>query len=192
MSTSPALPTSPGRPTACDALTAAGAPCRFPPRLGATRCINHDPVYRQRQEQNRRAGVRNAATARAHRARLRVDTALYSIDEWALADRASIQALLDAVIRLELAGRLPNARARNLIRALGLAIRNFDTPPKERHKPQAARHNLTRYYHTRRSLDNHLDELCAEAETRDAARRNGMSPGAPTPSTVLFPPVTDP
>jgi hypothetical protein len=154
----------------CSATTAAGLPCRFPPRLHTTLCINHDPAYREQQARNRQAGIHSATEARVRRASLRTTTALYSLDEWALADRASIQAILDAVIRLELAGRLPNNRARNLIRAISIAVRNFDTPSLDAGHGRTARHDLARYNHTRRTLDRHLDTLLQEAEARDAAR----------------------
>ena len=182
MPTSAPYPTSPAngqRPMVlCTAITAAGRPCRFPPRTHSTLCINHDPAYRDQQTRNRQTGVQHAARSRHNRAAIRQTTALYDLDEWALSDRASIQAVLDAVIRLELAGRIPNSRARNLIRAraLALAIRNFDTPPASDQLGRVSRHNLSRYHQARRSLDNNLEALLAEAQHNDDARQEPQHP----------------
>ena len=156
--------------TALTALTASGILCRFSARRGANLCINHDPAYRSEQVQQRQRATDAAAHSRKLRAEQRASSAIYNLDEWVLADRSSIQALLDAVIRLELAGRLPNARARNLLRALSIAVRNFDLPPGDTTHGRTSRHNLTRYHHTRQTLDGHLEALCAEADSRDAAR----------------------
>jgi len=154
----------------CSATTLAGRPCGFSARHQTGLCVNHDPAYREQQARNRRDGVSSSTQARQQRAHLRKNTALYNLDRWALVDRPSIQAILDAVIRLELAGRLPNNRARNLIRAISIAVRNFDTPPHEAQHGRTSRHDLARYNHTRRTLDRHLDTLLQEAEARDAAR----------------------
>jgi len=158
------------QPTGCAATRADGRPCRFPTRLNHTHCINHDPAYRDQQAANRRVGVRAATHTRQLRARLRRTTALYELDEWALADRASIQAVLDAVIRLELAGRIPNHRSRNVIRALAIAVRNFDTPPTDTTHARTYRHNLDRYRRARHVLDANLEALCNEADSRDQDR----------------------
>jgi hypothetical protein len=155
---------------ACTALTASGQSCRFPARRGAAHCINHDPAGRAEQALQRQRATEAATRARRLRAELRTTSALYAFDDWVLADRSSIQALLDAVIRMELAGRLPAARARNLLRALAIAARNFDTPRRDGPAAAAARHNLARYHHIRQSLDARLETLLAEAEVRDAAR----------------------
>jgi hypothetical protein len=154
----------------CTSLAASGAPCRFPARRDTTLCINHDPANRAAQTQQRQRATSAATRNRKLRAKQRSSSALYNLDAWALADRSSIQALLDAVIRMELAGRLPNVRARNLLRALAIAVRNFDTPPIDTAKGRTSRHNLSRYHHTRHSRDTQLEALLAEAEARDAAR----------------------
>ncbi|MFN0148235.1 MAG: hypothetical protein ACKVT1_17175 [Dehalococcoidia bacterium] len=157
-------------PTPCTAITAAGILCNFSARRGTYLCINHDPDYRDQQAAQRRRASEAAARNRKLRAEQRASSAVYNLEEWVLADRSSIQALLDTVIRLELAGRLPSARARNLLRALAIAVRNFDTPPLATANGRTSRHNLSRYHHTRQSLDAHLESLLAEAESRDAAR----------------------
>ena len=154
-------------PTPCSATTHAGRPCRFAARHLTGLCVNHDPAFREQQARNHRTA---ATHSRQLRARERTATTIYTLDTWALADRSSIQALLDAIIRLELAGRLPNARARNLLRALSIAVRNFDTPPLDTTHGRTFRHNLNRYHQTRQTLDEHLEALCAEADSRDAAR----------------------
>jgi hypothetical protein len=51
------------------------------------------------------------------------------------------------------------------------SVRNFDTPPLSPDSGRTFRHNLSRYNHTRDTLDQHLETLIAEAEARDAARQ---------------------
>ncbi|MFN0095814.1 MAG: hypothetical protein ACKVVT_13695 [Dehalococcoidia bacterium] len=140
----------------CPATTRAGNPCRFPARPGTGWCINHDPEYRAQQAENRARGVQTAAARRTHAATIRRSArqATTLVDPWLLSDRASIQALLDTVVQLELAGALPAPRARVLIRAAALAIRNFD--PSQSPNPgagsQPARQNLARYRAVRTNL----------------------------------------
>ena len=177
--------------TTCSASTRDNIPCRFPARRNTTLCINHDPTYTAQQSLNSRTGTAAASHSRRLLAAQRSDTAVFNLDTMPLADRASIQALLDAVIRLELSGRIPGARTRNLLRALSIAVRNFDTPRSDPnnpnpHQPQAARHNLARYDLTRQAIDANIEALCTEADTRDAAR---LAPAATFPSGLLSQPA---
>ncbi len=149
----------------CTATTGAGLPCRFPPRRQTGLCINHDPAYRQAQVANRTTGAAHSTALRIARAHAR-RSPLGAIDPWALVDRASVQAMLDGVIRLELAGALPKERARNLLRALSLAARNFDTPPLARDSSRTARHNLGRYRAVRNALGPQLEAAVAAARPR--------------------------
>ena len=105
-------------PTPCSATTRAGNPCRFAARKATGLCVNHDPAYAEQQRKNVQK-----ATSRSLQARTAVPIPLEYID---LSTRDSIQAILDAVVRLELVGRLPPVRARNILRALSIAMRNLD------------------------------------------------------------------
>lgn len=105
-------------PAPCSATTRAGKPCRFAARKATGLCINHDPAYAEQQRKNV-----ERATSRSLQARTAIPIPLEHID---LSTRDSIQAILDAVVRLELVGRLPPVRARNILRALSIAMRNLD------------------------------------------------------------------
>ena len=168
------IPTSSTSP--CTATTAGGQPCGFPPRRGALLCTNHDPNRRDERRRNQQAGVIAASQARKARAEARLASSVYGFDTWALADRASIQAMIDTVIRLELAGRLPEARVRNLLRALTLAVRNFDPATSGRPLAGRPRHDLARYRYARRSLDQQLEVALAEAAFHDGARATTAPP----------------
>ena len=74
---------------ACVALTRQGTPCRYNTPSGAPYCRNHAP------ENARALAAQNTANGRRPRSSQRLlDASL------ALTDRASIQAALDAAIRL--------------------------------------------------------------------------------------------
>lgn len=92
------------------------------------------------------------------------------LDQFDLSDRAAVQALVDTVIRLELTGRLSDARGRRLIRLLSIAIRNFDPPPRDPGGHRVAHHDRERYETLRTFLEPHLEHICALADERDAAR----------------------
>lgn len=148
----------------CSATTNDGRPCRFAARKATGLCINHDPAYRHQQAVNSAKGVEAS-----RRARRRVyGLAFHQLD---LTDRAGAQAALDAVIRLELAGQIPNHRARNLIRALSIAAHNFDPPPtRDRYRGMHAEHDRDRYDWFRANLDRNLESLIREANAQDEAR----------------------
>ncbi len=123
-------------PDPCSATTRAGNPCQFAARKATGLCINHDPAYAQQQRKN----VENA-TRRSLQVRTAIPIPLEQVD---LSTRASIQAILDAVVRLELAGKLPPVRARNILRALSIATRNLDKQTSFQHSDS--------YYTTRYAL----------------------------------------
>ncbi|MCZ2107988.1 MAG: hypothetical protein LC118_00190 [Dehalococcoidia bacterium] len=102
----------------CSATTRSGKPCRFAARKTSGLCINHDPAYAEQQRSNIRE-----ATRRSLQVRTVIPVPLERAD---LSTCASIQAVPDAIVRLELTGQLAPVRARNLLRALSIAMRNLD------------------------------------------------------------------
>jgi hypothetical protein len=103
-------------PTPCSGTRADGQPCRFAARRASGLCINHDPAYASRQRQNARKGSAYSRETRRREAALPAGVDLYSA--------VGIQAALDLVVRLELAGAITSNRSRNVIRALSIASRN--------------------------------------------------------------------
>jgi hypothetical protein len=102
---------------ACPSLTKFGAPCRFPPRSATGLCINHDPAYRNAQRQNVRRGAQASANSR--------HGAAVAITDFDLSTGRGLQEALTTVVRMELAGKLPIKRARDLLRAISLAADLF-------------------------------------------------------------------
>jgi len=125
------MPAFPPTPIIGTALNKAGKPCAFVARRASGLCINHDPAYHEQQRLNARKGAAASVATRRSRS-IRVD----AVD---LSSRVRIQALLDAVIRLELLGRIPPSRSRNLIRALSLAGRTLAPATEEAAANDAAR-----------------------------------------------------
>ena len=155
-----------GRPPTCTATLSAGYRCRFAARRETGLCINHDPAYRAQQIANRTKGLERAAEARERRSHSPISTL-----DTDLTDRTAVQALLDTVIRLELTGRIPLARSRNLLRALSIATRNFDPPVRYRDGQQRSRHNPTDYALRQRAIQRQVETALAEADERDEARK---------------------
>jgi len=147
----------------CSATARSGEPCQFPARRGSSLCINHDPAYATRQRRNTLKGAA-ASVASRQSTPIRLD----AVD---LSTRAGVQAVLDAVIRLELLGRIPSGRARNLIRALSLATRNFDPPSLTQRQYGYPVNHASAYRDSRAAIDRRLEAACREAEARDTARR---------------------
>ena len=146
-------------PDPCSATTRAGTPCQFAARRASGLCINHDPAYKEQQRANSARGVAASLASR------RAQHHQISLDEFRLTNRESIQATLDAVVRLELTGRIPVTRSRNLIRLLGIASRNFNRDLYNRTSLDSQH-----YDRARQRLDLRLESLCREADTRDEAR----------------------
>jgi len=118
--------------TLCSGTTLEGKPCRFAARHETGLCINHDPAYREQQRQNTLRGA-HASMARRDDIAARVaeiDRQLLEPDPISLDTRAGIQALLETVLRLELAGSLSLARARIVTRMLSIASQNFERIPQ--------------------------------------------------------------
>ena len=144
----------------CSARNRRGKPCRFPARRGRALCINHDPEYRQKQEENRRKGSKEA-----QRQRHRPPVTLAELD---LSERSSIQALVEAVITLELRGSMSATRSRNLIRLLSIATRNLRNSQLGwvTHSDASARHG---YHRARTRLHAQLEALDVSAFPVDDA-----------------------
>ena len=141
----------------CIALTAKGSPCRFKTAPDAPYCPNHDP-------RNQAAlSLQNRANAR----RLRPGPSSRLLDtSFALTDRLSIAAVMDVVLRLQLSGRISDARARTILRYCQVAARNFDRIPAN---TGAREHHEWRPYFQRvEGLLGTIDPLLDEANERDA------------------------
>lgn len=138
-------------PDLCTGLTKAGEACGFSARRESGLCINHDPTYRERQAENTRRGLEaaHAATRKELRARVREP----GFSQFNLTTRERVQACLDGVIRLEMEGRIPLARSRNIIRACSLAMRNFNPPKHVGVQRYESRHDLERYQEARMWFD---------------------------------------
>ncbi len=138
----------------CWGITNLGRPCNFPPRRGTNYCLNHEPGADTVANATRAA--RAAAIKRTSSAHL--ITAVIALD-----NREGIQATLDAVVRLNLAGRLPDRRAEILIRACATAARNFDRATESLDGPVPQSHNGQRYVARVKALLSTIDPLLSEA-----------------------------
>ena len=85
----------------------------------------------------------------------------------ALTDRTAIQAALDAAIRLQLSGRISDARARTLLRYLRAAAFNFDSAAQG----MPPNHELRIYFQRVEGLLVTIDPLLDELNERDAIRQ---------------------
>jgi hypothetical protein len=105
----------------CSATTRAGDACRFAARKVTGLCVNHDPSYKEQQHRNATSGGKKIyAGFRAYKREQNPPVTLE--------DRASIQALAASLLTAELQGNLSPTQARNAIRLLNIAARNFDKP----------------------------------------------------------------
>ena len=151
---------SPPRPRRCPAITRAGTPCKAPPLNDADHCLFHSPATAEAQHDSRRQGGIASGVSR------RSGPADISPEAISLSGRPAIQALLDAIVRLELTGRLAPTRTRNLLRALSLAIRNLEESAEA---PPALEGPA--YEGSRHALDTILEDVCDAAYRADAGRR---------------------
>jgi len=110
----------------CQSFTDRGTPCQMRARIGSAHCISHDPDYRDTARANAVAGGVASGEAR------RVPGDALHIPGFSLGDRRHIQLILDAVLRMDLAGRIEPGRSRRVIKALSIAVRNFDRPGREK------------------------------------------------------------
>ncbi|MEX0784314.1 MAG: hypothetical protein WD557_16860 [Dehalococcoidia bacterium] len=138
----------------CAATTAQGRPCRARPQLGTRVCIYHDPGFAsQRHEHARQGGIASGEARRTPRPLLEARAA-------ALSDPLSVQVLLDAMVRLELLGKMTDARGKRLARLLSLAVRNVGRDG----------HDSTAYGVRRKSVDAELSGLVRQYEEEDRVR----------------------
>lgn len=101
----------------CIAITRKGGACRMRPLRDSDYCVSHDP------RRDAAAAAKRASNA-ASIARRKPAELLESV--LSLTDRVSIQAFLDIIIRLHLAGHLSEAQAKIALRAASIASQNFD------------------------------------------------------------------
>ncbi len=90
-------------------------------------------------------------------------------------DRSSIQAVLDTVARLELAGRISHQRATIVLRACSIATRNFDRTLDTLNGPRPQQHDWYHYFDKVQSLLATIDPLLDEATEHDAAALDSPS-----------------
>ncbi|HML97134.1 MAG TPA: hypothetical protein PKD75_01510 [Tepidiformaceae bacterium] len=145
----------------CRGITRAGIPCRFPPLKGASYCINHDPSADPRQAAAR-AGL---ASGRARRS-----PAEHLLDAaFSLSDRAGVQALLDATLRLAIARRIPTTTVDQVFRGCALAIRNFDAATETLTGPQPQSHDLAQHFALVQGFLASVQPILHEADEAEAA-----------------------
>jgi hypothetical protein len=126
------------------------------PELGESLCRHH---------LHPEAAAESAANARAARtARLNAKPSVELLEAVvALNDRTSIQAILDQVIRLSLAGRLEPKRARVILQACAIAVRNFDPAPQTLAGPRPQNHDWESYFSRVKAALLTIDPLLLEA-----------------------------
>ncbi len=142
----------------CHALTRKGLPCRFPPRVGASYCINHEPGANPRE-----AAIRARAAARPSPAEHLLDAA------FSLSDRAGVQALIDATLRLAIARRIPTTTVEQVFRGCALAIRNFDAATETLTGPTPQAHDLPQHFALVQGFLASVQPILTEADEADAA-----------------------
>ncbi|GMV85453.1 MAG: hypothetical protein AMXMBFR80_13090 [Dehalococcoidia bacterium] len=142
----------------CSALTRKGFPCRFPPRIGTTFCINHEPGADPRE-----AAIRARAASRRSPHEHLLDAA------FSLSDRAGVQALIDATLRLAIARRIPTATVDQVFRGCALAIRNFDAATETLTGPQPQSHDLAQHFALVQGFLASVQPILHEADEAEAA-----------------------
>jgi hypothetical protein len=148
--------------TGCEGITRRGMPCRFPARKGTNFGINHEPGAHTREAASR-AGTA-AAEAREDQ---RQETAELLRAVISFNDRASIQAVLDTVTRLSLAGRIPRSTAHIVLRACSIATHNFDAPRDTLTGIEPQQHERFSYFDRVNGLLHTIDPLLEEAADRE-------------------------
>ena len=141
----------------CVALTAKGTPCRFKTAPDAAFCPNHDPKNQAALSIQNRANARRKRPSPSSRL---LDTSL------ALTDRLSIAAIMDVALRLQLAGRIPDDRARTILRYCQAAAHNFDRVPLTMDGTE--HHDWRAYFQRVEGLLSTIDPLLDEANEHDA------------------------
>jgi hypothetical protein len=149
----------------CQATAASGQPCRATPRAETGFCIYHDPEYAEQQRENVRAGGLASGIARQ-------PLPLADPETLDLSDRTGVQAVIDAVLRLELCGKIPPTRSRVIVRLLSLAVRNFDRAARTGYYDAVvAAHDPVAYRERRQALHDQIDEVADYLYGDELARR---------------------
>jgi hypothetical protein len=143
----------------CYGTTRKGNRCRMSPMRGQDYCVNHRPGA-DRAEAASLAGI---ASGRARRPP--TQDLMHTV--FSLTDRASIQALIDTVIRLLLAGRLNRPRAHVILRACNIAIANFDRTADTLTGPKPQQHEWGPYFTKVQSILATIDPLLDQPTTPD-------------------------
>ena len=152
----------------CDGITRFGEPCGFPPRKASSFCINHEPGARTTE-----------AAAHARAARTRSAEEFYKAG-FSLDTHGAIQAVIDTVVRLVLAGRISDGTANTVLRACAIASRNFD--PTNLRRPQQL--DWDDYNEGRVGLLSTIDDLIFGPEAGDPTDDNIATSGDTTSTTA--------
>jgi hypothetical protein len=154
----------------CASTNRSGDPCRAAPRTGRPFCIFHDPGFaRQRRDFTSHGGRASRPPAPG----LPGDFTNLLIT---FEDRTSIQAAIDVLVRLNLFGKIPLNRSSHLLRAISLAVRNFDSAgvvPSSGHSPA---HDNDAYWARRSHLDDAIADIArALADDHATTRAEAIS-----------------
>ncbi|MEX0784985.1 MAG: hypothetical protein WD557_20305 [Dehalococcoidia bacterium] len=145
------MPVTPDYGPRCKAATSKGLTCRGPVDNDGDLCYFHDPAKAdERREGARRGGIASGESRRNPRPLLEPRVAT-------LTDPLSIQVLLDAVLRLEMLGKMTDARGKRLAKLLALAVKNVGRDGLD----SAA------YTARRNSLDSELSDVVRQYERTD-------------------------
>ena len=143
----------------CLAFTRNGRACGFRVAPNASYCINHEPSANPSAAASHAAAA--LAVARRKPSAHLLDTVL------SFTDRASIQAVLDTLVRLVISGRISNERARIVLRACSVAAHNFDAALDTLTGPVPQKHEWFAYFDKVESLLITVDPLLKEAAAHD-------------------------
>jgi hypothetical protein len=125
----------------------------------ANYCVNHRP------DADLTASASRAGQASGRARRQPTQHLMHAV--FSLTDRASIQALIDTVVRLLLAGRLSRARAHVVLRACNIAIANFDRTADTLTGPKPQQHEWGPYFTKVQSILATIDPLLDQPTTPD-------------------------
>lgn len=137
----------------CKAANKKGRACQFRVKWGYDLCINHDP------EQNPKLAARKASEAATKRRAERRSSAGLLRTVLVLTDRVSIQATIDAAIRLYLNGNIDHEKYRDVVHGCWVAMRNFDRAGETLAGPSPQRHDMDDYFGRVKALLGSVDLL---------------------------------
>jgi hypothetical protein len=187
----PALPPDlrddPDRPLICPHAFNDGSICGAQSLAFDDYCYNHSPNTADQRRENAAAAGRASGEARRPTGADRIlgdeDIAVNTTDP------AQLQVLIDAIMRMELEGRFPPARSRQVVRLLALAVRNvsridrkephsvtaYDDPTTYLDALDGLSSRLTREIVKGDVADMHRDALAALAESKRQDQRRRRS-----------------